>query len=399
MKHRTKTALFVLIAAMLSGICSGQTWQPTSAPTNGLWLSAAASSNATKLVASYVDHFNGVGAIYSSTDSGATWTRVLSSTNVYNSVACSQDGVKVVVSWSWGDSGGVYTSTNLGATWARATGLPNIPFGPVSSSADGTKLVVGGDGIYVSTNSGASWSLTSALTNGWLSIAGSADERTLAAIPSDRSAIYVSLDSGASWCLDTWNASGRWQAVASSADGKKMVAVTLWPYGIWTWDYTSFNWQQTSAPLFHSWESVACSADGVGLVAVSGLGDGMICISTDSGGTWNCDIPFFDIVAQWLCVASSATGNRLLAGGMITPNQGSLYIYSTPAPLLSISHSGRGALLSWSAYPGGFFPEQTLDLNTDIWAPVTSHPFVVSNQNGILISSPVGRAFYRLSAR
>ena len=43
----------------------------------------------------------------------------------------------------------------------------------------------------------------------------------------------------------------------------------------------------------------------------------------DSGQTWSCDTPFFDVVVQWLCVASSATGNRLLAGGMITPNQSS----------------------------------------------------------------------------
>jgi hypothetical protein len=54
-----------------------------------------------------------------------------------------------------GDSG-IYTSTNSGATW---TLVGSLGAEGVASSADGTKLVavVDGGGIYISTNAGANW--------------------------------------------------------------------------------------------------------------------------------------------------------------------------------------------------------------------------------------------------
>jgi hypothetical protein len=84
-------------------------------------------------------------------------------------VASSSDGTNLVaVSIKIGASGGlIYTSSNSGATWTQTT-APRQDWQEVASSSDGTKLVavssnlvatghpVGGF-IYTSSDSGATW--------------------------------------------------------------------------------------------------------------------------------------------------------------------------------------------------------------------------------------------------
>ena len=70
------------------------------------------------------------------------------------------------------DSGysGIYTSTNSGLTWTLRS-PPGYGWQSVASSADGSKLIAAGeDGlIYTSTNSGFNWSgaLRPACTRNW----------------------------------------------------------------------------------------------------------------------------------------------------------------------------------------------------------------------------------------
>jgi photosystem II stability/assembly factor-like uncharacterized protein len=78
-------------------------------------------------------------------------------------------------------------------------------------------------GIYTSTNPGAAWAKTSAPTNGWISVASSADGTKLVAGRSGPEyGVYLSTDSGATWTKTSSSESAR--AVASSADGSKLVA-------------------------------------------------------------------------------------------------------------------------------------------------------------------------------
>src|SRR5690348_9551054 len=72
------------------------------------------------------------------------------------------------------------------------------------------------------------------------------------------------------------------------------------------------TWTQTSAPS-NDWVSVASSADGSKLVAAAGLtngGDGLIYISTNSGVDWMHTSAPTD---SWTTVASSADGTKLVA--------------------------------------------------------------------------------------
>jgi photosystem II stability/assembly factor-like uncharacterized protein len=113
-------------------------------------MSVASSADGTKLVAAAHD-----GYIYTSADSGATWTQ-RGSSQAWVSVASSADGKNLVAAvCDWNSSSGyVYTSGDAGATWTEQTGSTSQCWQSVASSADGTKLVAGGNPGYLCTSSG-----------------------------------------------------------------------------------------------------------------------------------------------------------------------------------------------------------------------------------------------------
>ncbi len=83
-----------------------------------------------------------------------------------------------------------------------------------------------GGPIFISTNSGLNWAPTTAPVTNWVSIASSADGRTLLAAGGGSTALghlFLSTDSGATWNL-TNSLFTHWSAVAVSADGTKLVA-------------------------------------------------------------------------------------------------------------------------------------------------------------------------------
>jgi hypothetical protein len=71
---------------------------PSGAPSN-VWYSVACSADGTKLVAAAYagpSQVGGTGLIYTSADSGVTWTNVSPSTNYWMSVASSSDGTHLI---------------------------------------------------------------------------------------------------------------------------------------------------------------------------------------------------------------------------------------------------------------------------------------------------------------
>ena len=259
------------------------------------WQSVASSSDGTKLVA--VATF---GNVYTSTDSGASWTQRIQQGLV--GVVSSADGMKLVGAGIDVHSGGffIYTSSDSGATWTQTT-APQQSWHALASSADGTKLVAtgldsAGNGCtYTSSDSGATWTQATAPQPGLWILASSADGTKLVASGggpdtdaggayTGGACIYTSADSGAIWTQTTAPRLS-WAPVASSADGTKLVAAGQ---GIYTSADSGATWTQTTAPdLF--WQSVASSSDGTNLVAVSikiGASGGLIYTSSDSGATW-----------------------------------------------------------------------------------------------------------------
>ena len=254
--------------------------QDTSVGATKEWYSVASSADGTKLAATAKN-----GNMWTSTDSGATWTENTTSpgaTKEWYGVASSADGTKLVAT---AHNGNIYTSTDSGATWTSRES--SRKWRDVTSSTDGTKLatVVADGNIYTSTDSGVTWTQRASYQN-WYGIAGSADGTKLAATE-NAGKIWYSTDSGATWTESaSFSTTYYWKGIASSADGTKMVA-GVDGGKIWNSTDGGATWTENTTSPGASWKSFTSSADGTKMAAA--VKGGNLWTSTDSGATWTED--------------------------------------------------------------------------------------------------------------
>ncbi len=285
-------------------------WTRTNGPRA---VAVAMSSDGSRLVAA-VGGYVITGYLYTSQDSGATWTQT-GSQQQWASVASSADGKTLVavsqfISYPVSqdrstecDSGYIFTSQDSGTTWTPYYDLEYAQqtWTSAASSADGTRLIVVGDGgdICTSFDSGTTWNESAPQIGSgwnvygfWQAVASSADGTKLVTAEGDASEgggyIHTSTNSG-----ESWTQSGPmqyWTSVASSSDGQKLAAVaggrTINPGYIYTSANFGATWSQTGTQ--QNWTSVAMSSDGTKIVAASGNSSnpGYVYISLDSGTTW-----------------------------------------------------------------------------------------------------------------
>ena len=402
-------------------------WKLADAPTEP-WTSVASSADGTKLVATASPNSSsthllksvlGDGLIYTSTNSGATWTPAAAPTNNWNVVAISSDGARIVAVAGVLHQGSIYTSIDTGGTWTP-TSAPSYDWTSVASSADGTKLVAASlydSLIYTSPDSGASWKRAiSTVDFYYTSVASSANGSKLVA--ASLGSIYSSADMGVTWSPLTGAPIPirAWLSVASSADGTKLVACTDADYDspdslIYTSADSGATWTRTKAPSNY-WSSVTCSADGTVLAACAGLlkepeffwegGGGVeaVYLSTNSGVTWE------DSRAPgeaWTSLAISANGKRLVA---VSELDSCIYTLQLPvpppppfpSPHLDVNASGGSMGISWPVPSTSFALQQNDDLTTTNWTDVPMSPtlnFTTVNYQ-VMVPPHPGSHFYRL---
>jgi hypothetical protein len=308
------------------------------------------------------------------------------------------------------NGGGIYTSTNSGITWTQQTNAPNMGWNGVASSTDGSKLaaITFPGGIYTSTNSGAVWTQTSASNQEWYAVASSADGTKLVAAGGNinppqnyNREVYLSTNSGGTW-TQTSLPGTEWLSVASSADGTKLIAgdISGGPpgFGIYTSTNSGVTWISNSVSSFRfnlNWSSVAMSADGTKLVAVN-WADGNIAsvssiyTSTNSGATWQTNnAPN----KAWQSVVSSADGGKLVAA----VEGGGLWIsQTTPAPHMNITPTNGNLMLSWMVPSTNFVMQESPDLGS--WADMTNPPVLnlTNLQDEVILPPTNSSGFYRL---
>jgi photosystem II stability/assembly factor-like uncharacterized protein len=152
----------------------GVTWATNGPVTN--WTCVACSADGNKLVATASD------AVWRSTNGGINWSsfRPGFSNGDWQAVAMSADGTKVAVAAN--SIHAIYTSLDSGATWS-SNYITGQYWNAIACSADGTRLAAGsGLGIFTSTNSGAAWVQDTAPFRNWFSVAVSADGNRFAAV-------------------------------------------------------------------------------------------------------------------------------------------------------------------------------------------------------------------------
>jgi predicted outer membrane repeat protein len=317
---------FTIAITVFNMRSAGEVWTPRMTDANRKWNAITSSADGSKLAAVVGSAIsNSRGQIYTSTDSGVTWTARESDRN-WQSITSSADGSKLAAVAAGGQ---IYTSTNSGVTWTARES--DRRWQSITSSADGSKLaaVVLGGQIYTSIDSGVTWEarMTDAIRN-WWSITSSADGSKLAAVTGavvSFGLIYTSTDSGVTWTPR--ETARRWQSITSSADGSKLVAVDsgdrLVGGQIHTSTDSGVTW--TAREENRRWYSITSSADGSKLAAVDtgdGFVGGQIYTSTDSGVTWAAR----EENRQWRGITSSADGSKLAAvafDGQIWTSEGS----------------------------------------------------------------------------
>lgn len=405
------TNILLLAGIVLGGALTlaAQTWTPAGTPSK-IWETVAASADGSKLIA------GGQLWVYClSTNSGSTWAtydepQTNSSFGGWTAIASSADGnTLAAINFT-----AVWISTDAGLTWVSN----NVPgagfFSSLALSADGNKLVVA-DGkntpglIYTSTNAGITLTPSSAPTNYWSSVASSADGTKLVAAtfnPQGPEAgfIFISTNSGLTWTLTSAPTNNYWGALASSADGSKLAAASSGtssgaPNGGGVYTSTDFGatWTSNNLPVV-AWHGISSSADGTKLVAVAdggNLDDGGCSIysSGDSGATWvSNNVPKY----FWGSVASSADGDMLIAAPF-QPQP--LYVSQTiSSPQLSLAPSPAHLTLSCIVPSTNFILQQSSALTTTGWSDVTNVPVLnlTNLQNQVTLPLPAGNAFYRL---
>ena len=273
---------------------------------SGTFSDLASNSDGTKLVATV----NG-GQIYTSIDSGATWT-ARDVDRAWSSVASSSDGAKLVATVNGGK---IYTSIDSGASWTERSiisGDGDRAWSSVASSSDGTKLVAtvnngdenGNGNIWASTDSGVSWSRSSSITPySYVDVASSSDGTKLVAVVLDGNLLIKNSTTFYNWISKV--SSKSWTSVASSSDGTKLVA-TVNGGQIYTSTNTGDTWVAMASD--RGWTKVTSSSDGVVLYA---LAESKIWASFNSGANWRQIADTTD--TNFNAIATPASGLALYA--------------------------------------------------------------------------------------
>lgn len=196
----------------------GQTWVTATSSGSSFWADISISSDGTKLVATNNNK------IYTSTNGGITWLERAPKTGYeyWKQVYYVPDGSKIIAVHY--DNEFLYTSVDDGETWQTVNFLGSKNWNYVSSSQDGSRIVVIGynDYIYTSSDFGATWNKQEGLgVKGWKFVNTSSDSFKILAV-AEEGYFYVSTNFGETWQeMGPYNTSGDFQ-LRYSKDGSRL---------------------------------------------------------------------------------------------------------------------------------------------------------------------------------
>jgi YVTN family beta-propeller protein len=256
-----------------------------SASGRAYWQSITSSSDGTKLAAVESRISSLAGYLYTSSDSGISWTRRRSAgIHEWHTIAYSPDGTKLFAA----TDNAIYRSTDSGVTWSQVFnhGTTAGASVAIAASSNGTYVVAGnGVDLYVSTDSGDTWNTTlSASGQIFDGVTISSDGSRMAAT-SYGAKTYTSSDYGSTWIDQLGFGGCNCAAIASSADGSQLIVVAP-PQVYKSTDY-GVNWTNIVPVTSQGADyegSVISSADGMKLAYTERFGG--IQFSADGGLTW-----------------------------------------------------------------------------------------------------------------
>lgn len=277
----------------------------------------AMSANGAYMYAAYSNSGNANGYLYRSTDSGVTWSLMVTTFKQINHMRCSDSGQYLVMA---GYSGYIASSTNYGVSTVEAAAASlGLSWQSVAISTDGSQMTVchgtlDVDGWYTynpqyySTDSGATWQN--------YSLAAFADEKFTAVYITSSGKFTVSTlgrmyRDGVGQGISSLRVSAYGGSVA--VRGSKVLAAS----GI-TNSYLQVSSNYGSQGTFSDltslpqkqYTTVSVSQDGNKIVA--GTYSSELVISMDGGATWATDTTFVGSGTQMNTPSVLANGSKIL---------------------------------------------------------------------------------------
>ena len=297
----------------------GNIWHSPSCNVEQLWKKSSSLNGNLKGVACS-QNFNRLltvnnGIIYSSNDSGNTWTNIKQQSTSFNTVKCNSDASSIMLIQNDGVLvTGIRNSTN---SYDLMPYTQKAEWSSIVCSSDGNIMIasVFSGNIFRSTNKGASWIQASSPVKPWTCLAISSSGRDCVGVCDNGFGIFISNDYGITW-KDSGAKDSMWMSVVMSSNGKRIAAVEF-DGGVHISINGGVSWTKTSAPKNY-WQNIVGSSDLSRMVITSNntKGSGSIFMSFDLGQTWTQpnmpNEPWNSIACSndgYYIVAVTATGN------------------------------------------------------------------------------------------
>lgn len=315
------------------------------------------------------------GAIFLSSDTGASWKELFFAAPDFSSISAIAVSGSNLIAGTSGDS--TYLSTDTGKSW---TALDTL-FGVNSFAVMGENLFAGNDqGVWLSTDNGAIWTLTDTLSDTLddtvpkFVFALAVNGGNLFAETTTDSGLFLSTDDGSNWtAINNGLPDGRVYALASS--GQNIYAGT-WGNGVFVSTNNGSSWNATGdSGLTNSYINALLTNNGNLYAGTNGDG---VFLSTDNGMDWSVHNPL-------TLINSQINSLNTIDGKLFACTQAGIFVTSDSGEDWSLDTAGIGnvSVIALAANDGNLFagtPGNGIFRSTDngtSWFPADSGLFFV----------------------
>ena len=323
--------------------------------------------------------------VFISTDGGATWTAKRPAGNTYlqrwRGCSVSADGSVIFVCCATGSGGvgGVYRSIDTGATWSDVSPVGSVIYKQVAcSKTDGSKVIVTvyGGHVYTSINTGTNWTErnpTGSTSHSYWQGCAISDDGAFSIVGGEHTRVWYSSDTFATWneTQPNGNTDRHWWYVDCDSDASHIIIGQSLDGGdgrLYITTDSMANWSevQPAGAVNKYWMDVDISNDGSVMMAGNTT---RLFLSVNSGANWSEEQPAGNVDKGWYGLCCSGD-NSILYASIYTPPG---YVYKK----VSGSWSDINPFVQWTDYTTPANNATANDFKLLVFPPGTTDAFYI----------------------